>query len=61
MKFINYLEQISGVDIYALTAFMIFFVFFIGLFYWVQKMDKSSIDEIRNIPLDNSNPNNLNN
>ena len=28
MKFINYLEKISGVDILALTSFGIFFIFF---------------------------------
>ncbi len=57
----HYLSDIDGVSIYPIISLFIFFVFFIGLFYWVQKMDKSSIDEIRNIPLDNSNPNNLNN
>jgi cytochrome c oxidase cbb3-type subunit IV len=57
----HYLSDIDGVSIYPIISLFIFFVFFIGLFYWVQKMDKSSIDEIKNIPLDNSNPNNLNN
>lgn len=57
----HYLSDIDGVSIYPIISLFIFFVFFIGLFYWVRKMDKSSIDEIRNIPLDNSNPNNLNN
>ncbi|MBK7440200.1 MAG: CcoQ/FixQ family Cbb3-type cytochrome c oxidase assembly chaperone [Bacteroidetes bacterium] len=61
MNFMHYLSDIDGVSIYPIISLFIFFVFFIGLFYWVQKMDKSSIDEIRNIPLDNSNPNNLNN
>lgn len=28
MKFINYLEKITGVDVYALSSFSIFFVFY---------------------------------
>lgn len=53
MKFINYLEKISGVDIYALTSFSIFFVFFLLMATWAWKADKNMIDEISRIPLDN--------
>lgn len=53
MKFINYLEKISGVDIYALTSFSIFFVFFLLMAIWAWKADKNMIDEISRIPLDN--------
>ena len=60
MNFMHYLSNIDGVSIYPIISLFIFFAFFIGLFYWVFKMDKSSIDEIRNIPLDNNNPNHLN-
>ena len=31
MDFVNYLEKISGVDIYALISFMIFFLFFVAI------------------------------
>ena len=53
MKFINYLESIIGVDIYALSSFMIFFSFFIVMTLWALKADKKMIDEINRIPLDN--------
>ena len=53
MKFINYLEKIAGVDIYALTSFGIFFVFFIAMSVWALKADKKMIDEINRIPLHN--------
>lgn len=53
MKFINYLEKISGVDILGLTSFGIFFIFFIVMLTWVFKTDKHKIEEISRIPLDN--------
>ncbi len=53
MKFINYLEKISGVDIYALSSFAIFFLFFLGVLVWLFKADKNKINEISRIPLDN--------
>jgi hypothetical protein len=53
MKFINYLESTTGVDVYAMTAFMIFFVVFIVASWITFRADKKVIDEISNIPLDN--------
>lgn len=53
MKFINYLEKITGVDIYALSSFSIFFTFFIIMALWAWKADKKMIDEINNLPLNN--------
>jgi hypothetical protein len=53
MKFINYLEKITGVDVYALSSFSIFFVFFMLMLLWVWKADKKMIDEISRIPLEN--------
>lgn len=53
MKFINYLEKISGVDVLGLTSFGIFFIFFIVMLTWVFKTDKHKIEEISRIPLDN--------
>lgn len=53
MKFINYLESITGVDIFALTSFMIFFSFFVVMTFWALKADKKLIDKINRIPLDN--------
>lgn len=53
MKFINYLESITGVDIFALSSFMIFFSFFVVMSLWAWKADKKLIDKINRIPLDN--------
>lgn len=53
MKFINYLEKITGVDIYAISSFSIFFTFFILMAFWAWKADKKMIEEISRIPLDN--------
>jgi hypothetical protein len=53
MKFINYIESITGVDIYALSSFMIFFTFFIVMALWAWKADKKMIDKINRLPLDN--------
>lgn len=52
MKFINYLEKIIGVDVYALSSFIIFFLFFIGVALWVWKADKKTMQQISNIPLE---------
>jgi hypothetical protein len=51
MKFIHYLEKISGVSIYALTSFMIFGLFFLGVVIWSIKADKRMINEISELPL----------
>ncbi len=53
MKFINYLEKISGIDIYGLASLLIFTVFFLVMLTWVFKTDKNKIKEISRIPLDN--------
>lgn len=50
MKFINYLESITGVGIYPLTSLIMFFVFFTGLAFWVFKADKGYIDAMKQIP-----------
>lgn len=50
MKFIHYLERITGVGIYPMISLMIFFVFFIVLLAWVLRADKKYIDELKNIP-----------
>lgn len=56
MKFINYLESISGVGIFPMISLTIFFTFFVLLTIWVFKVSKERITEMKNIPLDSSNP-----
>ena len=52
MKFINYLEKITRVDIYAMTSFLIFFTVFLVAAWWAWKADKKMIDEINRLPLE---------
>jgi len=52
MKFINYLEKISGVDIYGLASLVIFVAFFLTMLVWVMRSDKKELDKINHIPLD---------
>jgi cytochrome c oxidase cbb3-type subunit IV len=53
MKFINYLESITGVGIYPLTSLMIFFVFFTIVGIYVVKGRKEYFEYLRNIPINN--------
>lgn len=53
MKFINYLEKISRVDIYGLISLLIFVLFFLAMIIWVFKTNKKTFSEISRIPLDN--------
>ena len=49
----NYMESISGVEIYPIISLLIFFTFFIGLFWWVITTKKEYIEEVSKFPLDN--------
>lgn len=53
MKFINYLESITGVGIYPLLSFLIFFLFFSGVTIYVFIADKKTIRDNSMLPLDN--------
>jgi len=55
MKFINYIEKVSGVDIMGLLSLTIFFVFFIGMLTWVFRTKKEDFTDVSRIPLDNPN------
>ncbi len=55
MKFINYLEKVSGVDIMGLISLCVFFLFFVVMLTWVFKTKKKDFNEISRIPLDNQN------
>ena len=52
-KFIKqYAETIRGIDIYPIISLFIFLLFFIAVLWYVTKMDKKSVEEISNLPLD---------
>ncbi len=53
-KFIKqYAESIQNVQVYPMISLLIFFVFFVGLLWFVKKMDKQTVEILSNIPLDN--------
>ena len=52
MKFINYLTSITGIGVYPLISFVIFFLFFLGVTVFVIKADKNYIKRLADIPLD---------
>lgn len=54
MKFENYLQEIAGIGIYPMFSLIVFFVFFVVLIWRVSTMDKKSIAEISNIPLEDN-------
>lgn len=53
MKFIHYIEKVSGIDIYGLASLLIFVIFFSVMLAWVFKTRKATYQEISRIPLDN--------
>jgi len=52
MKFINYLQSITGVSIYPLTSLLLFTIFFTVASIWAFKADKEMVDHVSRIPLD---------
>lgn len=51
----NYMDSITGIEIYPLISLLIFFTFFVILFWWVFTAKKDYIERVSNIPLDNQN------
>ncbi|MBA3680369.1 MAG: CcoQ/FixQ family Cbb3-type cytochrome c oxidase assembly chaperone [Bacteroidetes bacterium] len=55
MKFINYLENISGIGFYPLASLMIFFVFFIGVTIFIINGSKEYFNTLSQLPLNTDN------
>jgi hypothetical protein len=53
MKFIHYIEKISGVDIMGMFSLLMFMSFFIIMTIWVLRSNKKRLDEISRIPIEN--------
>jgi cbb3-type cytochrome oxidase subunit 3 len=52
-KFIKqYAETIRGIDIYPIISLFIFVLFFIAVLWYVKRLDKHKVEEIKNLPLD---------
>ena len=54
MKFINYLESITGVAIYPLASFLIFFIVFFLVTLYAFRADKQHFAHLSNIPLEDN-------
>jgi fructose-specific phosphotransferase system IIC component len=52
MKFITYLESISGISIYPLMSLVIFASVFTYVLVSVIRADRKTITDIKRIPLD---------
>jgi cbb3-type cytochrome oxidase subunit 3 len=44
------MDTISGIEIYPIISLLIFFLFFVGLYFWVFTYKKDKIIEMSNIP-----------
>jgi len=47
----HFLENVTGIEIYPLVSFVIFFVFFLAVTLYVLRLDKKLIDEVASYPL----------
>lgn len=55
LKFIKHnMETILGIEIFPLISFVIFFVFFCGLFIWVARMKKAEVTALAALPFEGS-------
>lgn len=53
MKLVShYFESVSGIAIYPIISFLIFFFFFLAVSYLVVTMDKKRVEELARMPLD---------
>ncbi|OLY92069.1 hypothetical protein SAMN05444008_106144 [Cnuella takakiae] len=53
LKYIKgYAASIEGIDVYPMISLMIFFLFFVGVLYYVKKMDKGFVSDMNSLPLE---------
>ncbi|HMS65722.1 MAG TPA: CcoQ/FixQ family Cbb3-type cytochrome c oxidase assembly chaperone [Ignavibacteria bacterium] len=50
--FKHYFELIDGIDIFPVFSLLVFFIFFIGVFYWTYKVDNNYIKKMEEIPFE---------
>nr|WKN35474.1 CcoQ/FixQ family Cbb3-type cytochrome c oxidase assembly chaperone [Tunicatimonas sp. TK19036] len=55
LKFIKYhMETITGIEIYPIISFLIFFIFFLALLYFVFSASKEHMASMSALPLEES-------
>lgn len=47
----QFIENVAGIEIFPLISFVIFFVFFLGVTFYVLKLDKKFVEEVAAYPL----------
>lgn len=52
--FKQYFEGIPYIEVAPIIGLIIFFLFFIGLLFWVFTVDKSYVDEMKDLPLEDN-------
>ena len=50
------LRALTGVDVFPVFAFVIFFAFFLGLLVYVVRMKKTEVHRLASIPLQETEP-----
>lgn len=58
--FKHYFEGAENIAVGPIISLVIFFVFFLGLLYWVIKVDKGFINKMKDLPLDDDSVENKN-
>lgn len=44
------METIAGIEIYPILSLLLFFLFFVGLYFWVFTYNKEKINQLGNLP-----------
>lgn len=53
LKFIkHHLDTIAGVDIYPVLSFLVFFLFFLGVLWWVLTVRRGHIEHMAALPIE---------
>lgn len=55
LKYIKHnMETIIGIEIFPIISVLIFFIFFVGLVIYAIRLKQSEVDEISELPLNDS-------
>jgi len=52
--FKHYFDSIEGITIWPIISLLIFVTFFIGLGFWLFKLDNNYINKMKKLPLDDN-------
>ena len=52
LKFIkHHMTSIDGIEVYPILSMSIFVLFFVGMLWWIIRMDKDYIKDLENYPI----------